>query len=132
MQEFFPRPRIIRKLRKNRALDLLKDSVEKLCLEGWQEASQVCMQVDEFHGGMLGHSQESSKKKQTVGILRGGFTIFHELLDLAEVQGRYGRVFPIVRSLGGVEPLIRATRAVGFTRGFIYRGFVDRNSEILQ
>jgi hypothetical protein len=105
-QESFPRPRITRKLRKNRALDLLKDSAEKLCLEGWQEASQVCTQVDEFSGGTLGHSQESSKKKRTVGILRGGFTIFRESLDLVEVQGRYDRVFPTVRSSGGVEPLI--------------------------
>jgi hypothetical protein len=28
-----------------------------------------------------------------VGILRGENTTSHELLDLTEVQGRYGRVF---------------------------------------
>jgi hypothetical protein len=41
--------------------NLLKDSAEKLCPKGWQEASQVCTQVDEVRGGTLGHLQESPK-----------------------------------------------------------------------
>jgi hypothetical protein len=30
-----------------------------------------------------------------------------------------------IQSSRGAEPLIRVTRAVGSTRGFAYRGFVD-------
>jgi hypothetical protein len=44
--------------------------------------------------------------------------------DLKEVQGRYCKYSREVKSSGGAEPLIRATRTVGSTRGFAYRGFV--------
>jgi hypothetical protein len=47
--------KVVGKLRRDRPSNLLKDSAEKLCLEGWQEASQVCTQVDEFCGGILSH-----------------------------------------------------------------------------
>jgi hypothetical protein len=67
-----------------------------------------------------------------VGILRGGFTTSRKPLDLAEVQGRYDRVFQKVRSSEGAGPLIRATRAIRFTREFVYRGFVGRSSVNLQ
>jgi hypothetical protein len=33
-------------------------------------------------------------RKKTVGILRGEFATSRESLDLGEVQGRYGNVFP--------------------------------------
>jgi hypothetical protein len=74
------------------------------------------VQVDEFCGGTLGHLQESSKKKRTVGILQGEFAIIRGPLDLAEVQGRYTSYSLEVQSSGGAEPLIRATRVVGSTR----------------
>jgi hypothetical protein len=80
--------KVVGKLRRDRPSNLLKDNVGKLFLEGWQEASQVCTQVDEFHGGTLDHSQESSKKKQAVGILQGESTTSREPLDLVEVQER--------------------------------------------
>jgi hypothetical protein len=51
------------------------------------------MQVDEFHGGTLSHFADFSKEERTVGILRGGFMTSRESSDLAEVQGRYDRVF---------------------------------------
>jgi len=35
-----------------------------------------------------------TKEERTVGIFRGGFTTSREPLDLTEVQGRYGEVFP--------------------------------------
>jgi hypothetical protein len=43
-------------------LNLLKDNVENLCLEGWQEASQVCMQVDKFCGTTLSHFVDFIRK----------------------------------------------------------------------
>jgi hypothetical protein len=43
-------------------LNLLKDSVENLCLEGWKEASQVFMQVDKFFGRTLSHFVDCIRK----------------------------------------------------------------------
>jgi hypothetical protein len=54
-QESFLRLGVIRKFQKVRPSELLKDNARKLCLEGLQEASQVCMQVDEFRRGTLSH-----------------------------------------------------------------------------
>ena len=42
--------------------NLLKDSVEKLCLEGWQEALQVCTLVDKFYGRTLSHFVDCIRK----------------------------------------------------------------------
>jgi hypothetical protein len=36
-----------------------------------------------------------------VGILRGGFTTSCEPLDLTEVQGRYGELFPRLKDQNG-------------------------------
>jgi hypothetical protein len=61
------------KLRRDRPLNLLKDSAGKLCLEGLRGVVS-CVQVDEFHvEEHLVISQISSKEEQTVGILRGEF-----------------------------------------------------------
>jgi hypothetical protein len=54
-QESFLILRVIRKFQKIRPSELLRDNAGNLCLEGLQEASQVCTQVDEFHGGTLSH-----------------------------------------------------------------------------
>jgi hypothetical protein len=43
-------------------LNLLKDSIENLCLEGWQEASQFFTQVDKFCGRTLSHFVDSIRK----------------------------------------------------------------------
>ena len=43
-------------------LNLLKDNVEKLCLEGWKEASQVCTRVDKFCGRTLSHFMDCIRK----------------------------------------------------------------------
>jgi hypothetical protein len=37
------------KLRKDRPSHSLKDNTEELCLEGWQEASQVCTQEERVY-----------------------------------------------------------------------------------
>jgi hypothetical protein len=42
--------------------NLLKDSVEKLCLEGWKEASKVFTQVDKFCGRTLSHFMDCIRK----------------------------------------------------------------------
>jgi hypothetical protein len=42
--------------------DLLKDSVENLCLEVWQEVSQVFTQVDKFCGRILSHFMDCIRK----------------------------------------------------------------------
>jgi hypothetical protein len=42
--------------------NLLKESIEKLCLEGWQEALQVFMQVDKFCGRTLSHFVDCIRK----------------------------------------------------------------------
>jgi hypothetical protein len=54
-----------------------------------QEASQDFVQVDEFHGGTLGHFVDFLEEERTVGILHGGFATSREPLPLIEDQGRY-------------------------------------------
>jgi hypothetical protein len=44
--------------------NLLKDIVENLFLEGWQEASQVCTQVDKFCGRTLSHFMDCIRKNR--------------------------------------------------------------------
>jgi hypothetical protein len=67
--------------------NLLKDSIEKLCLEGWQEASQVCTQVDKFYGGTLSHFVDCIRKNERLIYSRENSTNHREPLDLAGVQG---------------------------------------------
>jgi hypothetical protein len=81
--------------------------------------------VDKFcDKGTLESFHRSHLEERMVGILQGGFAMFHGPLDLKKVQGRYDDVFLEGLKLRRVEPLIRTTRAVGSTRGFAYRGFV--------
>jgi hypothetical protein len=45
-------------------LNFVKEIVEKLCLEGWQEASQVFMQVYKFCGRTLSHFVDCIRKNE--------------------------------------------------------------------
>jgi hypothetical protein len=49
-------------------------------------------------------THKSYQEERAVGILQGGFATSHKPLDLAEVQGRYDRVFQKVQSSGGPGP----------------------------
>jgi hypothetical protein len=61
-QESFLILRVIRKFWKVRPSEMLRENAGKLCLEGLQEASQFCTQVDEFHGGTLSHFVDFIKR----------------------------------------------------------------------
>jgi hypothetical protein len=46
------------------ASNLLKDNIEKLCLEVWQEESQVYTQVDKLCGRTLSHFVDCIRKNR--------------------------------------------------------------------
>jgi hypothetical protein len=71
-------------------LSLLKNSADKLCLEGLQEVSQVYAQVNKFRGGTLSHFVDSKGRTDGRNSPRR-FREFREPLDLAEVQGDTAR-----------------------------------------
>jgi hypothetical protein len=105
----------LEKLRRYRPSSNHQGSTGNLCHGSVQEASQVCMQVDSSAEEHLVISQIHQGGTDGRNSLRR----IHEScepLDLTEVQGRYCKVFQEVQSSGGAEPLIQATRAVGFTR----------------
>ena len=52
------------KLRKDRPLSLWKNSEDKLCLEDWKEASQVCKQVEKFCARTLSHFVDCIRKNR--------------------------------------------------------------------
>jgi hypothetical protein len=131
----------LEKLRKVRPSKIIEGSKQgSLCLEVFKKASQVCTQVDEFHGGTLSHFAEFIKEERTVGILRGEFAKSREPLDLTEVQGRYNRVFPRgskLRRGRAVDPSHKGrwiytwNRVSGF-RGLKVRKHCNRNREIMK
>jgi hypothetical protein len=70
----------------------------------------------ESRGEILADSfRRLTKEERTVEILRGDFTKFRELSDLAEVQGGYSEKVP-----KGLK--LRRGRAVRSTRDLVSRG----------
>jgi hypothetical protein len=61
-QEAFLRIRVIRKLRKDKAFEFVEGQRREVATGRIWKVSQVRVQVDELHGGTLGHLQESSRK----------------------------------------------------------------------
>jgi hypothetical protein len=101
-----------------------------LCLEVFKQVSQVCMQVDEFHGGTLSHFAEFIKEERTVGILRGEFATSREPLDLTEVQGRYNEGIPKgskLRRGRAIDPSHKDRRIYTWNRVSGFRGLKSRN-----
>jgi hypothetical protein len=56
---------------------------------------------------------KSPLKSRTIEILQGEFANHHEPLDLGELQGRYGDVFPKDSKLRRAFPLIQASGVIG-------------------
>jgi hypothetical protein len=94
----------VEKFRKDKAFETVKGLHRSCTLKACKEASKVCVQVDEFRRGTLGHFADFAKEGRTVGILRGEFTIFRGPSDLMEEKGRYCRYFREVQSSGGAGP----------------------------
>jgi hypothetical protein len=61
-QEYFLRLGVIRKLRKDKTFEFVEGQRREVATERIWKVLQVCVQVDEFREGTLGHSQESSRK----------------------------------------------------------------------
>jgi hypothetical protein len=102
-----------------------KGSTGRLYLEDLRRYHKFVLQVDKFHGGTLGHSQESPSKEQMDEILRGDFANLREPLDLAEVQGRYDIIFSRgskFRRGRAVDPSHKGRWIYTY---IMYRGFVN-------
>jgi hypothetical protein len=90
VRKVFSKVQSWRKLRREKALGIVERQRRKLVREVFKQALQVCTQTNKFSRRKTWFNfQRSSKKKRTVRILQGGFTIIRGPLDLAEVQGRY-------------------------------------------
>jgi hypothetical protein len=82
------------KIRKDRPLSLLKNNVDKLCLEVSRGVVSLRASGRVSKEEHLIISQEPLEKEWMVVILRGESANLHESVDLVDVQGRYDNVFP--------------------------------------
>jgi hypothetical protein len=100
---FLRRRRVVEKFRKDKAFETVEGLHRSCTLKACKEASKVCVQVDEFRGGTLGHFADFAKEGWTVGILRGEFAIFRGPSDLMEEKGRYCRYFERFKAQEGQD-----------------------------
>jgi hypothetical protein len=88
---FLRKRRVREKLRKDKAFENVKGLHRSGTSKSYKKASQVVHRWTSLWRNTWSFVG-ITKEGQTVSILRGGFTTSRGILDLVEVQGRYGGV----------------------------------------